>query len=127
MEEYILETKVYLEDTDAQGIVYHANYMKYIERGRSECLDAKGYRLSENQGKNQRFVVHEAHLKYKQPAQLGDVLEIVTTYRKESAYRVVFDQVVRRKSETNMLLNAKVHVVCIGQDGNLMELPADLF
>ena len=59
-----LRAKVYLEDTDAQGIVYHANYLKYCERSRTEVLGLSGYTLGEMQARGYLFVVYEMHLRF---------------------------------------------------------------
>ena len=64
--------RVYYEDTDAGGIVYYVNYLKYMERARTERLRAMGYAQSQLVGENLLFVVHSAEVRYQQPARLDD-------------------------------------------------------
>ncbi|MCD6497776.1 MAG: YbgC/FadM family acyl-CoA thioesterase [Deltaproteobacteria bacterium] len=113
--------RVYLDDTDAQGIVYHANYLKFFERARSDLLAAKGVSIDEQGRGAHRFVVHEVHMKYLRSALLGDDIQVMTRYEKASEFRLTFWQEVRR-GETK-LVEAETQVVCIDPDGNLTPLP----
>ncbi len=90
----VLFTKVYLEDTDAQGVVYHANYLKYCERGRTESLATQGFTLGQMQEKGIRFVVYDMHLKFRRPAVLHDALVITTEPQRKSSHRLLFNHSV---------------------------------
>jgi tol-pal system-associated acyl-CoA thioesterase len=122
--DHVLEFRVYLEDTDAQGIVYYANYLRYFERGRSEILETLGVPMSEVTRPNSRLVVYEIRVKFKRPAVLGDKIEVVTSMMRASEYRITFRQQVRRRGEDEPLVSGEVDVVAIGPDGTLKELPA---
>jgi acyl-CoA thioester hydrolase len=122
--DHVLEFRVYLEDTDAQGIVYYANYLRYFERGRSEFLESLGVPMSEVTRPDSRLVVYEIRVKFKRPAVLGDKIEVVTSMLRASEYRLTFRQQVRRRGEDEPLVSGEVDVVAIGQDGTLKELPA---
>ncbi len=124
--EHVLPVRVYLEDTDAQGLVYHANYLRFFERARSEILDAVGYPMYDIAGGSHRFVVYEMKIRYRQPARLGDRLEIRTQVRRSSGYRVTFRQEARKAGESAALVTADVEVVSLDQVGKLLELPAAL-
>ncbi|MBN1569407.1 MAG: YbgC/FadM family acyl-CoA thioesterase [Acidobacteria bacterium] len=119
-----MEFRVYLEDTDAQGIVYYANYLRFFERGRSEFLETLGIPMSEIVRPDARMVVHEIRLKYRKPAFLGDKIEIWTSMLRASEYRLTFRQQIKRQGEKEALVSGEVDIVVIGQDGNLRELPA---
>jgi tol-pal system-associated acyl-CoA thioesterase len=119
-------TKVYLEDTDALGIVYHANYLKYFERARVDYLEEHGAGLKGAQDKGFRFVVHALSIQYHRPALLGDRLEIRTTIRLASPFRLAFEHRAFRADEDEALTSAKVDVVCIDRDGELAEITRDL-
>src|SRR5689334_17428565 len=125
MDEHVARVKIYLEDTDAQGIVYHANYLKYCERSRTDMLGAAGYTLADMQTRGFTFVVHEMHLKFQAPARLHDELAVRSVVKRSSQYRVTFEQRVMRGEE--LCMKAEVQVVAIGADGKLRELPAGLF
>lgn len=118
--------KVYLEDTDAFGIVYHANYLKYFERARTDYLEAHGIGLKGAQDRGLRFVVHSLSMTFHRPAMLGDRLDIRTTIRRASPYRLVFDHKAVREGESTAATSAKVDVVCIDEKGALTELTGEV-
>jgi acyl-CoA thioester hydrolase len=122
-----LRAKVYLEDTDAQGIVYHANYLKYCERSRTEVLGLSGYTLGEMQTRGYLFVVYEMHLRFLRSARLHDELEVVTRTERTSDYRVVFHHQVFKLGASEPLFVADAQVVAIDPQGELQELPEGLF
>ena len=120
----ILEFRIYLEDTDAQGIVYHANYLKYFERGRSEVMELLGVPVAEVARPDCRLVVYEIRTRFRRPAFLGDVIMVTTVMERSSEYRLIFKQEIRRKGETEILVNGETDIVAIDENGNLKELPA---
>ena len=121
--DHILEFRVYLEDTDAQGIVYYANYLRFFERGRSEILESLGIPMNEVARPDSRLVVYEIRVKFRRPVLLGDRIEVVTSMARESAYRLNFRQQIRRKGEDEALVSGEVDVVSIDGNGTLRELP----
>jgi acyl-CoA thioester hydrolase len=123
--EQTLEFRVYLEDTDAQGIVYHANYLRYFERGRSEILEMLGTPLDQVARPECKLVVYEARVKFRRPAALGDRIEVVTLMQRASDYRLTFRQQIRRRGEDTTLVSGDVDVVAIDGKGDLVELPPD--
>ena len=122
--EYKLEFRIYLEDTDAQGIVYHGNYIRFFERGRSEVLEKLGVSLAESARPDCRLVVHEMRIRFRRPAFLGEMIEVTTSMERSSEYRLVFRQQIRRKGETEILVSAEVDIVAIDETGTLKELPS---
>jgi tol-pal system-associated acyl-CoA thioesterase len=118
--------KVYLEDTDAQGIVYHANYLKYFERARTDYLGEHGAGLKGAQDLGFRFVVHTLTIRYHRAAGLHDMLEIVTTVRRASPFRIVFEHKAFREGDPEVAISATVDVVCIDAEGELAEITPDL-
>jgi tol-pal system-associated acyl-CoA thioesterase len=124
MNDHVQEFRVYLEDTDAQGIVYYANYLRYFERGRSEFLESLGIPMNEVARPDCRLVVYEARIKFRRPASLGDRIEVWTSMLRASEYRVTFRQQIRRRGEEEALVSGEVDVVAIDQDGTLKEMPS---
>ena len=116
--------RVYYEDTDMGGIVYYANYLKYIERARSEWL--RGLGLDQVVLKAQGFVfaVRRVEADYLSPARFDDELVVRTTLSALTPARVVLDQQVMRGDVP--LLAAKVTVVCVTLDLRPARLPAAL-
>ena len=125
-DDHVLEFRVYLEDTDAQGIVYYANYLRFFERGRSEFLESLGVPMDEVARPDCRLVVYEIRMKFRQSASLGDRIEVLTSMQRASEYRVTFRQQIRRRGEDESLVSGEVDVVAIDQNGTLKELPAFL-
>ncbi len=123
MEEHRLEVRVYLEDTDAQGVVYHANYLKFFERARTDLLTARGVERSDLSDRL-RFVVHEMNIRFRRPARLGDGLTVVSRCEAQSEFRLVFSQRALRGEE--LLVEARVDVVCVNTEGGLIEIPPAL-
>lgn len=116
--------KVYYEDTDCLGIVYHANYLRFMERGRTEFLAAAGRSVQEWNRQGYLIVVHSVHITYRRPATLGDVLDVVSTFSLGSRFRGTFHQRVERDGE--LVADAAVDVVCLDADQQLVSFPADL-
>jgi len=107
-----LTVRVYYEDTDSGGVVYYANYLKYLERARTELLRRLGFeqrQLADETGL--AFAVRSLAAEYLRPARLDDLLDITTAVEDLGRAQVTFAQTVRRGDET--LLTAKVRVACL--------------
>jgi len=126
MSELVTTVRIYLEDTDAQGIVYHANYLKYCERARTEFLETLGYSLAKSQKAGVYFVVFDMKLKFRRPARLLETLELRTNCTRGSEYRLTFSHEVFRADEPGPLFVAEAVVVTIDEAGKLCPLPAGL-
>lgn len=120
-----LPVRVYYEDTDLAGIVYYANYLKFIERGRSEWLREIGVDQAALKAETGHvFAVRRVEADYLRPAKFDDLLDITTETVSTTAARVVLDQSVRRDGET--LFTARVTIVCLGPSGRPARLPRTL-
>ncbi len=105
--------RVYYEDTDAAGIVYYANYLKYFERCRTEWLRSLGIDQRELAARQQlQFVVVDLALRYHRPARLDDVLTIDAAIAERARSLLVFQQHARLDDE--LLAEARVKVACVG-------------
>lgn len=122
--EHVMEFRVYMEDTDAQGIVYYANYLRFFERGRSEMIETLGIPMTQAAQPDCRLVIYEARIKFRRPAALGDRIEVVTSMLPASEYRLTFKQQIRRRGEEDPLVGGEIDIVAIDEKGNLKELPA---
>jgi acyl-CoA thioester hydrolase len=114
--------RVYYEDTDLAGIVYYANYLKFIERARSEWVRGLGIdqtRLREDQGLV--FAVRRVEADYLKPAQFDDLLTVETAERQRTGVRLILDQIVSRGAE--VLFTARVTLVCLDRAGKPVRLP----
>jgi acyl-CoA thioester hydrolase len=120
-----LPLRVYYEDTDAAGMVYHANYLKFAERGRSEMLRSLGFphrKLGAEEGVG--FAVRRCTLEYLAPARLEDSLTVVTTLTGIGAATLTARQEIRR--DEALLADLDILVACIGRDGRPRRLPSAL-
>lgn len=117
---FVFPVQIYYEDTDHSGLVYHANYLKYFERAREHVLGVEELvRLLREDGIG--FVVYKCELTFKQGAVFGDAIEIRSSPRKESDYRVVFQQDVHRGAE--LLVQGVVQMVCVDRNTKLVPIP----
>lgn len=108
-----LPIRVYIEDTDAGGIVYYVNYLKYMERARTEYLRACGQEQSDTLAQDTAYVVHGVEAKYLSPARLDDMLEVTCEIVKLRAASVTFEQEVRAAGTGEVHCRAQVRVVCV--------------
>jgi len=114
MSEFIFPVRVYYEDTDVAGIVYHANYLRFIERGRSEWLRELGIDQSLLMEQELAFVVTDINIQYLKPARFNDMLEVVTEVYKIGRARLLFKQYVRDKQQKELIYcRADVKAACI--------------
>lgn len=115
--------RIYYEDTDHSGLVYHANYLKYFERAREHVLGADELvRMYREDGLG--FVVYKAELSFREGARFGDVLEVRTTVKLESEYRALFHQAVWRPGGQKAMVDGVVQLVCVNRENKLVRLPA---
>ena len=108
-----LNYKVYVEDTDFQGIVYYANYLKYFERSRSEFLSKHGIFHKTLIKEDSAFVIKGIKLNYKSPAELGDEIIVQSNVMKKSDARMIFFQKVISKKDRIEHVNGEVEVCFI--------------
>ena len=87
-----LNLKIYVEDTDFQGVVYHANYIKFFERARSEFLATNNISQDMLRKNNLAFVIKSINIKYLAAAELGDEIEVNSIVQKKSDARMIFNQ-----------------------------------
>lgn len=106
-----LVLRVYYEDTDAAGIVYYANYFRFIERGRTELLRTLGHDQNALMKEGIAFAVRSASAEFLRPARLDDLLTVETGVASLGRAQVLFVQNIRRGEE--LLLEAKIRVACI--------------
>ena len=106
-----LKLRVYYEDTDTAGIVYYANYFRFLERGRTEFLRELGFEQRELMQAQISFAVTSVVANYRRPAKLDDLLEVITGIEDLRRAQLVFDQTIWRGD--CLLLDAKIRVACV--------------
>ena len=111
-----IPVRVYIEDTDAGGIVFYGNYLKFFERARTDFLRSIGIEQSVTIENNLIFVVRHIVVDYKFPARLDDVLSVSCKVKSVRPTRVVFAQTANRSNDGANLVKAEVEVVAISMD-----------
>ena len=109
-----IDVRVYYEDTDAGGVVYYANYLKYIERGRTELLRELGFDQDKLIAQdNVLFIVRSIEANYLSPAFLDDLIEVYTEIKSVSHASLTFAQKIVNIEKNTVLFNAEVKVVSV--------------
>ncbi|HRH92413.1 MAG TPA: tol-pal system-associated acyl-CoA thioesterase [Agitococcus sp.] len=109
---FSLNIRIYIEDTDAAGIVYYVNYLKFMERARTEYLRHIGfghYLLTEDY----LFVVRKAQIDYKQPAKMDDELRVTAQIIKQGKASLLFEQCIYRQD--TLLSRAEIDIACVAK------------
>ena len=123
--EFSHKLRVYIEDTDAGGIVYYVNYLKFMERARTEFMRSLGYGKAAILDADLMFVVSDLAVDFKSPARLDDELQVTAQVEGVSGARLVFRQSVLRGDE--VLAAGDVTVACVDRSGQKpRRLPAEM-
>lgn len=113
--EHQLPVRIYYEDTDFSGIVYHANYLRYLERGRSDFFRLAGISHTELAEQDTAFAIIRMELDFKRSARIDDALLVRTTYDRVEGARLFVSQKITRGDD--VVLEAKGVAVCISLSG----------
>ncbi|MFZ3136023.1 MAG: YbgC/FadM family acyl-CoA thioesterase [Thermodesulfovibrionales bacterium] len=115
---------MYYEDTDAGGVVYYANYLRFMERGRTELLSDKGIDVAEYHSKGYFFPVVHVDIHYRRPAKLGEIIEVATEVVEITNATITFKQEIFR--DDAVLVEATVKLACINTEGKPQRIPSEL-
>ena len=122
--EHVLHVRIYYEDTDFAGAVYHGNYLRYFERGRSDFLRLIGVSHTELLEAEAVFTVVRIELDFQRPARIDDDLTVRTTFEAAKGPRLIVTQHIFR--DTELIAQARVEVACIDLAGRARRPPATL-
>ena len=120
--EFKFETKIYYEDTDVGGVVYYANYLKFLERARTEMINNFGLsnkKLLDKYGA--LIIVKSCNIEYKKPAQLEDKIQIFSSI--VSSTKASFNMIQKIKKDKILILEAKTHLVTVNMNGKPIKIP----
>jgi len=121
-----MEKIIYYYDTDAGGVVYYANYLKYLEEARTEFLAAKGLTVDIMRQREFMYAVRKCSLTYKSPARYGDTIICDATLIKTTAAQLIFEQKIYDKPSGRLLVEAEVTLVSLNKDFKPAPIPEDL-
>lgn len=122
MKEFVLKVRVYIEDTDAGGIVYYVNYLRYMERARTEMLRSLGFGKAGANPGGLQFVVRSAEVKYLAPARLDDELEVTAQVMRLGGASLDFIQQIRCSEQ--LLCEGRIGIACV-EGASLRPKPVD--
>jgi acyl-CoA thioester hydrolase len=124
--DHFITVKIYYEDTDCGGVVYYANYLKYLERARTDFLESHGVSLKELMDEGIYFMVAQASLSYISPAVYGDNLLVGSEIAKVGPASIVFRHLVFREKTREKIVEATVKLVCVGKDLKPLRLRSEI-
>ncbi len=120
------ERRIYFEDTDAGGVVYYANYLRYLEQGRTEFLRARGLSVRALLEQGYLIPVMRLEIDYIVPALLDDLIRVETHVQEITGATCTLGQQVVRVSDGEVLVDAKVTLACLGPGKKARRLPSEL-
>ena len=118
--------KVYYEDTDSGGVVYYANYLKYLERARTEALFSIGFSNKKIQDQfNSLIIVKSCNIEYKKSANLEDELKIRSFVKSITKTSFFMNQIISRDEE--IIVEAQIHLVFVNENGKPVKIPDEIY
>ena len=125
-ENFFHELKVYYEDTDSGGVVYYANYLKFLERARTEALFSIGYSNNKIQEEfKSLIIVKSCNIEYKKSAYLEDELTIRSFVKSITKTSFFMNQIITRNNE--VIVEAQIHLVFVNKDGKPKKIPEQIY
>jgi len=122
---HLMDVNIYYEDTDCGQVVYYANYLRYMERARTEYLKSRGFLLKKLMDEGTMFMVHRVEIDYKSPARYGDTIEIETWVTDVTRATMMFEHVMREKASRRIFVECKAKIVYVDAAGKPKRLPAE--
>ena len=125
-ENFFFNIKVYYEDTDAGGVVYYANYLKYLERARTEALFSIGFSNKKILDQfNSLIIVKSCNIEYKKSAHLEDELKIRSFVKSITKTSFFMNQIITKDEDT--IIEAQVHLVFVNNHGKPVKIPDEIY
>ena len=125
-ENFFHKLKVYYEDTDAGGVVYYANYLKYLERARTEALFSIGFSNKKIQNQfNSLIIVKSCNIEYKKSAHLEDELKIRSFVKSITKTSFFMNQIITKDEDT--IVEAQVHLVFVNEESKPVKIPEEIY
>ncbi len=120
-----MKKKIFYHDTDCGGVVYYANYLKFLEEARTEFLEKRGILIRKLAQDETVFVVARQEIDYKSPAIYGDIINIDTRLIKVSGTRLEFEYEVENQDK-KLICTAKTTLACVGRDFKAKKIPEEV-
>jgi acyl-CoA thioester hydrolase len=125
-ENFFHKLKIYYEDTDSGGVVYYANYLKFLERARTEALFSIGFSNKKIQEKfDSLIIVKSCNIEYKKSAYLEDELKVRSFVKSVTKTSFFMNQIISK--ENDLIVEAQIHLVFINKEGKPVKIPEDIY
>jgi len=125
-ENFFYDLKIYYEDTDSGGVVYYANYLKFLERARTEALYSIGYSNNKILEKFESLIiVKSCNIEYKKPSHLEDELMVRSFVKSITKTSFFMNQIITKAEET--IVEAQVHLVFVSKEGKPKKIPEEIY
>jgi len=121
-----MEKRIFYYDTDAGGVVYYGNYLKYLEEARTEFLEKKDLSVEMFRERGMLYAVRKCSIMYRSPARYGDTVVCDAVLKKVTAAQLIFDQKIYKKENNELLVEAEVNLVSLNKDFKPAQIPDDL-
>ncbi len=121
-----MEKRIFFHDTDAGGIVYYGNYLKYLEEARTEFLEERGLSVKSFHDRGFLYAVRKCTIIYRSPARYGETLVCSAKIKEMTAAQLVFQQRIHEKISGRLVVEAEVTLVCLNKDFKPTQIPEDL-
>lgn len=122
---HITRRRIYYYDTDAEGVVYYGNYLRFLEEARTKMLEDEGFSLKNLAEKGYLFAIRRQEIDYKAPIYYGEVIEIRTKIEEITPYRIRFYYEIFNQNNIKTT-TAKTDMVCVDKNFHLQEMPDEL-
>ncbi len=119
---HVMDIRIYYEDTDCGGVVYYANYLRYFERARTHCLEARGISVEQQIQEGTQFVVVRAELDCRSPARYGNLLSVETTLAEVTRASLTFTHVIREKASGRVVVEGRAKLAATDLQGKVKRL-----
>lgn len=121
-----MEKRIFFHDTDAGGIVYYGNYLKYMEEARTEFLENKEMSVAEFHRRGLLYAVSQCSIHYRSPARYGETLICGAHLKEATAVKLIFEQKIHEKESKRLIAEAEIILVCLNKDFRPTAIPEDL-
>lgn len=122
----LMEKRIYYHDTDAGGVVYYANYLKYLEEARTEFLEQRGLNVSALRKAGFLYAVRKCALNYRLPARYGETIVCGARLKKVTAAQMIFEQTITNRETQQVLVEAEVSLVSLNEEFKPAPIPEEI-
>lgn len=121
-----MEKRIFFHDTDAGGIVYYGNYLKYLEEARTEFLEMKELSVAAFYERGLLYAVSKCSINYRSPTRYAETLICRAELKEVTAVKLIFNQTIHEKKTNRLVVEAEVTLVCLNKDFKPTPIPEDL-